>query len=416
MDVTQLLSRISNSFIARYEMRSRSVEDQFQGLKTEPTEVAASGNFEPPKLDTINISAEGLELGRNAASSDAAAVPPTSDVETGKVGTPVADEAPVVKVTDDNAESSNPELPQVSEETEEVPESATPASISMRSNLDIRMKLQFSMRSIIQMAQRIENGETTSTEELKQASFGLKADFRARGMTRTEVRGGDEVEQGHGHHGDVSRFRSKTKLSLRRAGGYQAQGADFNLRGFFKENMRVRDSLKIEQHGDHQIATHKFEMRYKFDSTFNIEHMNTFNAQTEKMAESDEGKLQSFLTQAGNVAETGTTEMMASFFDTVDGYLKNAEDQMLASANAFLNAAAGEMGEGFASMGIKELITSRIESFFDAVETAVTSLKTMFMGPGAVEEVIAIDDVVAQPEVSVGDPAVASEEASKVFA
>lgn len=205
-------------------------------------------------------------------------------------------------------------------------------------------------------------------------------------------------------------------MNMRRAGSYEAQGADFSLRGFFKENMRVRESLSVRQHGEHRITTRKFEMRYKFDSTFNIQHMSTFNAQTEKMAAGDEGTLSSFLTQAGNVAETGSTQMMARFFDTVEGYLDHAEDQMLASANAFLNAAAGEMGKGFASMGIKELITSRIESFFDAVDNAVTALKTMFMGPEAVEEVVAIDEVVAQPEVAVSNPEVASKEASKVFA
>ena len=116
------------------------------------------------------------------------------------------------------------------------------------------------------------------------------------------------------------------------------------------------------------------------------------------------------------MAETGTTQMMASFFDTVDSYLGQAEDQMLANADAFLTAAESEMGGGFASMGIKELITNRIESFFDAVDTAVTALKTMFMGPEAPEEQIAVEDVVATPDVTVIDPAVADEKPAQVFA
>ena len=294
MDVTSFLSNVSQTFVSKYQLRARSAETQLRSVTQDPAEVVAPGNFEPPKLDTVNISSEGLELGSQETSPDAAAAAPASDATASDIPAR-ADDSTTVKAPDDSTDKPESNVVPVTEEHEEAPEAATSTMTSMRSNLNIRMKMQFSMRSIAEFAQRIENGETTSMEELKQASFGLKADFRAKGMTRTEVQGGDEVKHGHGAHEEDFKFKSKSRLTLRRAAGYQAQGADFSLRGFFKENLKVRESLKIRQHGDHRVATHKFEMRYKFDSRFNIELMNKFNAQTAQVAKGDEGISQSSL-------------------------------------------------------------------------------------------------------------------------
>ncbi len=72
--------------------------------------------------------------------------------------------------------------------------------------------------------------------------------------------------------------------------------------------------------------------------------LNRFNAQTQQLSQSDPNTLPSYLNSTGNVAETGTSNIMGSFFDTVDSYLNQSEQQTLAKAEEFFETAVTELG------------------------------------------------------------------------
>ena len=82
------------------------------------------------------------------------------------------------------------------------------------------------------------------------------------------------------------------------------------------------------------------------------------------------------MTSAGNVAESGTTEMMSAFFDGVDAYLDGAEETLIAKAEQFFDLAAEQLGISEELVDFaKEQFVGTISSFFDRVDSAIDSLR-----------------------------------------
>lgn len=239
--------------------------------------------------------------------------------------------------------------------------------------LDYRLDLQFDLATFTQTVQEIADGDTTSLDQLAAAGFGLHADFDVHGYQKVKT----NMTEGDGDTRSLS--RSRTRGSMRRAGAFAVQSRDFNMQSFYREALKVRSGLTEAVHGNHRAAVNRFALRYRFDSNFSFSFAQRFNVQTQRVADEQSDALAGYLDNAGAVAEKGTSQMMASFFDAVESYLNQAETKMSASTSEFLAAAGAELGfDGAMLEAAKDHLADSIEGFFGRVQSALDGLQEFY--------------------------------------
>ncbi len=268
-------------------------------------------------------------------------------------------------------------------------ESAQPYRFSQHTQLNYEVRLEFQLRAVAQMARQIADGEVVSSEEFAAAGFGLNADMRFDSLQFVEESGGGQSQvKGHSH--------SSNLVKARQAQSFALQSRNFALDSFSREAVKIQRSMDTKTRDNYGRAVNRFSLRYSMDSSFSFAHLSRFNAQTEQIAQTNPENVSPYAESAGNVAEKGTPDMMAAFFDAVDGYLNDAEETLLSRANEFFEMAAADLGfsEDILSMA-RDHLTGTIDSFFNRVDKAVSGLASMF---GAeTPEAIAPDPVYVDP-------------------
>ncbi len=278
------------------------------------------------------------------------------------------------KPSTDNPTYANPTEPN-EENLPSGAESGEVGYISRRTTLDYKMMLQFDLHAIQGVAESIANGDTAEITEFAAGGVGLRAAFDIKSKEIIETNMAENVD---GH----SITKSKFKGSSRQAGAFGAQSRNFDVRSFYDESTKISKSMKTEEAGGYRRSVNKFALRYRMDSKFNFSFMNKFNVQTKQMSETDPSNLESYVKSAGNVAESGTNEMMSTFFDTVDSYLGAAESDMLAKAEEFFTMAVEELGFAEETVAfVKDQLVNSIESFFGRVDDAVSMIASKFVAP-----------------------------------
>lgn len=268
-------------------------------------------------------------------------------------------------------------------------ETGDAAYYSRRTTLDYKMMLQFDLHAIQGIAESLADGETQEISEFAAAGFGLKAAFDIKSKEVVETNMAEQVDGR-----SVSKMKMKGKSRF--AGAFGAQAKNFNLQSFYNESTKMSKSMKTESFDGYRRTVNKFALRYRMDSKFNFSYLNKFNVQTKQIAETDPNNLENYVASAGNVAQSGTTDMMATFFDTVDSYLNAAESDMLAKAEDFFTMAVEELGfsEEVVSL-VKDQLVNSIESFFGRVDEAVGMIASKF-----VPQIPEVEDVpIVQPEI-----------------
>lgn len=139
------------------------------------------------------------------------------------------------------------------------------------------------------------------------------------------------------------------------------------------------------------MALTKFAFRYKSDTSFSISNLARFNQQVTTVGEVQPESLEKYTSQAGDLAEVGSNELLGAFFDSVDSYLGESEEALLQNIEAFFDLAAAELGLSSESISLaKEQLTDSIENFFNRVEISLSNLKAQFIqtpDSGAVADV-----------------------------
>ena len=244
-----------------------------------------------------------------------------------------------------------------------------------KARLDYKMTMQFDLAAIQSIAEKISDGETEELAEFAAAGFGLHAAFDVKGMEIIETNMADKLD----YNGSV-KYRSKDKSMF--AQKFGAQSKNFNLQSFYRESSDVSRSMKVDVFDNYRRSVNKFALRYRLDSNFSFGFMNKFNVQTKQIAETDPANLNSYVTSAGNVAETSTPEMMATFFDTVDSYLNAAESDLRAKAEEFFTMATEQLGFAEETVSqVRDQLLGSIDSFFGRVDEAVGMLASKFVTP-----------------------------------
>lgn len=259
--------------------------------------------------------------------------------------------------------------------------------INRASSLKYGMDLRFDMSTLTSAIESIENGETTSLQEFATANFGFSADMFFKGHSTVDT----NIPSDNPNHLAMAQSR----IGNAQASKFAANAQDFAVSSFQKEAGMVSKKSMTINNRTHSLAINKFTARFKMDSGFGFANLNRFNVQSNRMAEEAPDSLNNYFETAGNVAESGTTEMMATFFDGVDAYLNSAETTLIAKAEEFFDMAAEQLGfsEGLVDMA-KDQMVGTIENFFNNVDDAINSLRELHNVPVASTVI-----EVAEPEV-----------------
>lgn len=239
--------------------------------------------------------------------------------------------------------------------------------------LNYSMDLRFDMAAISQVARSLSEGDVETLDQFAAAGFGLKAALDIKGSQVIQ-------ESGEGVEGDAGKSAQKDTAGARQASKFAYQDRDFQMESFYKESTDVSRSLKVDSRENYRRAVNKFAMRFRLDSGFSMAFAQRFNVQTKQVAESTPESLNNYLDTSGNLAEKGTTEMMATFFNTVDQYLNEAHDQLISVATESFDTAAAELGfSGEMVDAARDTFVGTIDSFFQRVDNAIAGLEARFL-------------------------------------
>lgn len=248
--------------------------------------------------------------------------------------------------------------------------------------LDYSLNMSFDLAAIARVAAQVEDGELAGAESLMAGGFGLHADFQASGSqtVETNMTAEDQADS-------VSRSRERSRFAQTQA---LAQRFGDNERGFALDMFRrdaasVRRSLKSSVRDGHQRTTNKIALRFQSDTRFSFALAQRFNVQTRQVAEQEPSSLEGYLKSTGDVAQAGSVDMMATFFDAVDAYLRGSYEDIKSQTGAFLNQAASELGfSGELVEMAQSQLNASIDSFFGRVTDAVAALAQQFGAGGSI--------------------------------
>lgn len=354
MGINEFFNSIAGNFINRYREMAR----QSNYLPQIATPIETPPTKSTPPADSVEISPEAQKAADNNSTTQS------------KTNSPVAnDENSAISDPDDNknapAGSGATENPTDDDLTDYT------KKLKQLSRLDYKMDLAFNLSSLTSVIESISEGDTAAVEEFAAANFGLSADLSFRGFQQINARGEFEA--------DKQVANSRSGVSSRQAAQYSAASKNFKVNSFFNEAMNLRRGMHQSVQNNHYLSVNKFALRYQYDAGMDFSFMNRFNVQTKVVSEMAPESLNNYLTSAGNVAESGTTEMMSAFFDAVDSYLAQAESDLTAKANQFFDLAAEELGFSGDLIGMaKDHLAGSIDSFFDRVNSAVDMLQKQY--------------------------------------
>jgi len=258
-----------------------------------------------------------------------------------------------------------------------------------QAELSYKLDLSFNLAAVMRTVEQIADGDVTAVDEFAAAAFGLSADFGLKGYQKVETNMIEET--------DPYRKRSFSSAKSRSTGAMAAQTKNFALESFYREASKVRRSLNESVRGDHRRAVNKFAVRYRLDNKFSMAFADRFNVQTQQVAEKAPDSVGDYVNSAGDIAAGGSTDLMSTFFDAVDGYLADSEQGLLDKVTAFFNQAAEELGfSGAAVEMAREHLTGTIESFFDRVGAALDGIESKFVPTAEIPETPEVPEI---PEV-----------------
>ncbi len=259
-------------------------------------------------------------------------------------------------------------------------------SFKSSSQLDYKLNLSFDLAAISRTVRYLSEGDVDQVEQLSAAGMGLSADFALSGHQVTKT----SFENTEGSNRMTDHLRGRNMSQMNQANAFMANSRDFKVQSFYKEASNIRNSFDVMNHNGHSRTINKLAMRYNMDSSFSFANLDRFNVQTQQVADQSPEALGAYFNNTGNLAETGSNDLMATFFNAVDGYLDQAEDNLLEKTVAFFEQAAEELGfsEPMIAMA-KDHLISTIEGFFDRVDSAINKLESRFVP----------DQIVSEPEV-----------------
>ena len=243
------------------------------------------------------------------------------------------------------------------------------------SQLNYKLDLSFDLAAISRTVRYLSEGDVTQVEQLTAAGFGLSADFALTGQQIVKA----AYENGEASNSLTDHLKGRNVSHMNQAGAFMANSRDFKVQSFYKEASSIKNSFDVKNNNGYSRVVNKLAMRYSLDSSFSFANLERFNVQTKQIADQTPQSLEDYFSNTGNLADTGSNELMATFFDAVDSYLDQTESNLLDKTVAFFEQAASELGFSEPMIAIaKNHLVSTIEGFFDRVDQAINKLESVY--------------------------------------
>lgn len=358
MDISGFLAAVTNNMKNRYlslaQDISRSQTPRY--YKNTPTDA-------PTPAETASVSAAPAETQQ----------PTTDSYEPSGASS---------ATTDKTAPSTDSQTKPTDSESGQTPVDKQPDGTyyyKRKAELSYKLDLSFNLSAMMQTVEKLADGDVSSVDQFAAAAFGLNADFGMKGYQKIDTNMTNEA--------DPYKKRSFSMAKARTTGALAAQTKNFALQSFYSEASKVRRSMKESVHGDHRRAVNKIALRYRLDNQFSMAFADRFNVQTQQVADKAPDSVGDYVNSAGNIAAGGSTDLMSTFFNAVDGYLADSEQGLLDKVTAFFNQAAEELGfSGDMVDMARDQLTGTIQTFFDRVGTALDGIETQFVPQAQVPE------------------------------
>ena len=243
------------------------------------------------------------------------------------------------------------------------------------SQLNYKLDLSFDLAAISRTVRYLSEGDVTQVEQLTAAGFGLSADFALTGQQIVKA----AYENGEASNSLTDHLKGRNVNNMNQAGAFMANSRDFKVQSFYKEASSIKNSFDVKNNNGYSRVVNKLAMRYSLDSSFSFANLERFNVQANRVADQAPESLEDYFSNTGNLADTGSNELMATFFDAVDSYLDQTESNLLDKTVAFFEQAASELGFSEPMIAIaKNHLVSTIEGFFDRVDAAINKLESVY--------------------------------------
>ncbi|MFZ5980629.1 MAG: hypothetical protein ACOYVF_08335 [Candidatus Zixiibacteriota bacterium] len=310
-------------------------------------------------------------------------------------------EPSVIKPVDNSAAAEQTDIPadnpDISTEAADAPTAPAQPEESYyykrSANLDYKIDLRFNLGTLTRTVQYLANGETDAVEMFAAAGFGLSADFNLQGSQTIETNMAEYTDNQNAH------VQEQTSAKSRQIGKFKAQSENFKLHSFMRQAADINRSLDVKVRDNHYKAVNKIAYRYSVDNRFSFSFAERFNIQTEKLVDKTTEVQNGYFDAAGSLADSGTTEMMTTFFDAVESYLAETEEAFTADVDSFFRSAAAELGFNSDLVDLSsEQLTATIESFFDRVSSTVAQLEARYVPAEASTPITGV------PDISLYDP------------
>jgi len=320
-----------------------------------PDATAAPEVVEPPK-DTI-------ELSQPQPDAPVDQPPATYSPDTIAQKTP-ADETP--------APAEQPDQPEVVEEP-----SNDPVLVASRTRAKFNLNMIFNLsqfeQTVSAFAEDAQDGQV-NIADYTDLNIGLHTKLKMK-VSQKEY-----YQLAEGTEGTPAELKYRERGRLFGLSSALLKSRGFEAAAFYRESMRASYKMNQEFEDGFLRVSRKLAMRYTQDFHLNLRSMNLYNTQAQAMDQT--GDLNNYLnsTEALVDSQQASGDLLNQFFDTVQGYLDGAEEQLIDKVNNFFDAMAGEMGLDSSMFDIaRDTMISSIEGFFGRIDSAVSNVTAKYM-------------------------------------
>ncbi|MEE9554913.1 MAG: hypothetical protein V3W18_11500 [candidate division Zixibacteria bacterium] len=344
------LSRLSHNSRYYDQPTSLLTNNQVDQQPSLPTEIVPPIEEETPPQDTIELS----NTEPKTPTEESPVVYTPEMIEQNALETP----APVVEETPDEPANSLV---------------AIKTKINAQFNMNMIFDLSAFEQTLMTFAEDAEDGQV-NIASYTDLNIGLHTDLHARAHIRETF----QVEEGMEGASSELKYKEKGRFSSLGAALLKSRGLEAGM--FYKESLKTKFRLRQSYDDGFLRVSRKMALKYSQDFRLNLRSINMYNTQAETLDQS--GNLDNYLTSAEALVDSpqSSSNLINQFFETVEGYLDGAEDQLIDKIESFFDTMASELGmdSGILASSREALIGS-VESFFDRVETAVSSVTARYI-------------------------------------
>lgn len=268
--------------------------------------------------------------------------------------------------------------PEVSQDTEDGEETPETTSYERKWVSLVQLSMRFSLSDfesmVSRLAQDAEDG-VVDTTVMNDLNIGLSTDLSVDAILQEQTAYENTESLDQTGLSQSTGYTSRQRYAM----NMLAQSRQFMASAFYNENSAKAFHQEKTYSDGYLRVTRKMAMRYSQDFSFNYRSLQQYSKQTEALSSTDSMEQYLSATEALVDNEDISSSVIGGFFDMVDSYMDQAEEQLLGKVDEYLSELSSQVGiESEYTDEIKELLVAKVTSFFDKVESAISGVESKY--------------------------------------